>query len=108
VHAIPLRLPPLAFLGMSCIAIGSTIPYASVFNEAAHLRGIGKGVAQGLASTISTPTVLLGPPLIGLLFEHTHNFTLAFGSMLLFGFAAITVSFLAGPAVKRETISTPA
>jgi nitrate/nitrite transporter NarK len=101
--AIPLRFPPLAFLGMACIAIGATIPYTSVFNEAAHLRNIGKGVAQGLVSMISTPTVLLGPPLIGFLFGNTHSFTLAFGSILLFGSIAIAASFLAGPAVKRET-----
>src|SRR5881398_2781493 len=75
--AIPLRFPLLAFLGMTCIAVGATIPYTSVFNEAAQLRTISKGVAQGLVSVISTPTVLLGPPLIGLLFEQTHNFTLA-------------------------------
>jgi hypothetical protein len=52
---------------------------------------------------ISSPTVLLGPPLIGFLFQETHNFTSAFGSIMLFGFVAITASFLAGPAVKRET-----
>jgi MFS family permease len=100
--AIPLRFPPLAFLGMACIAIGATIPYTSVFNEAAHLRNISKGVAQGMVSMISTPTLLLGPPLIGFLFGNTHSFTLAFGSILLFGSISITASFLAGPAVKRE------
>ena len=89
---------------LACIAIGATIPYTSVFNEAAHLRGVGKGVAQGLVSMISTPTVLLGPPLIGFLFESTHNFTLAFGSILLYSSIAVTASCLAGPAVKRETI----
>jgi nitrate/nitrite transporter NarK len=102
--AIPLRFPPFAVLGMALIAIGATIPYTSVFNEAARLRDVGKGVAQGLVSVISTPTVLLGPPLIGFLLEHTGSFTLAFGSILLFGCGAITASFLAGPAVKRETI----
>jgi cyanate permease len=101
--AIPLRLPPLAFAGMACIAIGATIPYTSVFNEAAHLRDVGKGVAQGLVSMISMPTILLGPPLIGILFENTHSFTLAFGSIMLFSCVAVVASFLAGPAVKRET-----
>lgn len=102
--AIPLHYPPFAIIGMACIAIGTTVPYTSVFNEAAHLRGISKGVAQGLVSMISTPTVLLGPPLIGFLFEQTHNFTSAFGSITLFGCVAITASFLAGPAVKREAL----
>ena len=102
--AIPLHFALFAILGMACIAIGTTIPYTSVFNEAAHLRGVGKGVAQAFASVISTPTVLLGPPLIGYLFENTHSFTLAFGAILLVDLIAITASFLAGPAVKRETV----
>jgi len=101
--AIPLRFPPLAAAGMGLIAIGATIPYTSVFNEAAHLRGVGRGIAQGLVSIISSPTVLLGPPIIGFLFEHTGNFIFAFGSILIFSIIAITASFLAGPAVKRET-----
>ncbi len=100
--ALPLHFPPFAAIGMACIAIGATIPYTSVFNEAAHLRTVSKGVAQGLVSMISTPTVLLGPPLIGFLFERTHNFSTAFGSIILFSCIAITASFLAGPAVKRE------
>lgn len=102
--AIPLHFVPLLIAGMACIAVGATIPYTSVFNEAAHLRNVSKGVAQGLASVISTPTVILGPPLIGLLFGQTGNFTLAFGSIALFGCVSIAASFLAGPAVKRETM----
>jgi nitrate/nitrite transporter NarK len=104
--AIPLRLPPLAIAGMGLIAIGATIPYTSVFNEAARLRDVGKGIAQGLVSVISSPTVILGPPIIGFLLEQTGNFTLAFTSILIFSGISITASFLAGPAVKRETIST--
>jgi nitrate/nitrite transporter NarK len=104
--ALPLHLPFLVVAGMALIAIGATIPYTSVFNEAARLRDVGKGVAQGLVSVISVPTVILGPPIIGLLFEHTGNFTLAFGSILIFSTIAVSSSFLAGPAVKRETISS--
>jgi nitrate/nitrite transporter NarK len=102
--ALPLRFPPLAALGLAAIAIGATIPYTSVFNEAARLKGVGKGIAQGLASLLSTPTVLLGPPLIGLLFERTGSITIAFSSILIFAAIAITASFLAGPAVRRETL----
>src|SRR5438270_340377 len=102
--ALPLRFPPLAALGMAAIAIGATIPYTPVFNEAARLKGVGKGIAQGLVSLISTPTVLLGPPLIGFLFEHTGSITIAFSSILIFAGIAIAASFLAGPAVRRETL----
>jgi MFS family permease len=104
--AIPLHFPLLVIVGMGLIAIGATIPYTSVFNEAARLRDVGKGVAQGLVSVISAPTVILGPPIIGFLFENTGNFTFAFGSILIFSGVAVTASFLAGPAVKRETISS--
>jgi nitrate/nitrite transporter NarK len=102
--AIPLRFPPFVITGMALIAIGATIPYTSVFNEAARLRNVGKGVAQGLVSIISCPTVLIGPPLIGFLLERTGSFSIAFGSILFFASIAITASFLAGSAVKRETI----
>jgi nitrate/nitrite transporter NarK len=103
--AIPLHVPLLAIAGMGFIAIGATIPYTSVFNEAARLRDVSKGIAQGLVSMISVPTVILGPPLIGFLFENTGNFTLAFGSILIFSSIAVISSFLAGPAVKHETSS---
>jgi MFS family permease len=102
--ALPLHLPLLAVLGTACIAIGTTIPYTSVFDEAAHLRDIGKGMAQGLVSVISIPPVLLGPPLIGLLFTYAHNFVLAFGSIMIFGCVAIAAAFLADPAVRREKV----
>lgn len=103
--ALPLRIPLFVVFGMVLIAIGATIPYTSVFNEAARLRDVGKGVAQGLVSIISVPTVIFGPPIIGFLFGYTGNFSLAFGSILLFSAVAVTSSFLAGPAVGRETIT---
>lgn len=101
--AIPLRFTPLAVTGMACIGVGATIPYTSVFNEAAHLQKVSKGIAQGLASMISTPAIILGAPLIGFFYGQTGNFTLAFGAMALFGLVAISASFLAGPAVRHET-----
>jgi cyanate permease len=100
--AIPVRFPPLAVGGLALIGIGATIPYTSVFNEAARLRSVSKGVSQALVSIISIPTVIVGPPLIGFFYQRTSNFTLAFGSVMIFGFIAIAASFLAGPAVKRE------
>ena len=103
--AIPVRFPPLAVAGLALIGIGATMPYTSVFNEAARLRRVGKGVSQALVSIISIPAVIVGPPLIGFFYQRTSNFTLAFGSVMIFGFIAITASFLAGPAVKRETVA---
>ena len=102
--ALPFSFAPIAAFGMTLIAIGATIPYTSVFNEAAHLKGVGKGIAQGLVSMVSTPTVLLGPPLIGLLYNRSGSITLAFTVILPFAAVAIIASFLAGPAVRRETL----
>ena len=103
--ALPLLFLPIAVSGLALIAIGSTIPYTSVFNTAANLRSVGKGVSQGFVSIISSPTVILGPPLIGLLVDRTGNFTFAFGTIVIFGLVAITASLLAGPAVKREAVA---
>jgi nitrate/nitrite transporter NarK len=102
VLAVPLRLPPLAIVGMAAIAIGSTLPYTSVFDSAARLRTVGKGVAQGLLSVIACQTLLWGPPLIGFLYQLTGNFSLPFGVILFFSAVAINASLLAGPAFKHE------
>jgi nitrate/nitrite transporter NarK len=102
---LPGRLPALAAIGIAAIAIGSTMPYASVFNSAAKLRGVGKGAAQGFVSVLSSPTVIIGPTLIGYILDKTGSFSLAFSVILLFGIIAVAASFLAGPAVKRETIA---
>ena len=101
---IPLTIPILAILGISLIAIGATIPYTSVFNSAAQLRTVRKGVAQGFLSVLASPTAIIGPPLIGYLLDRTKSFTYAFSIILVFSAIAITASFLAGPALKRESI----
>jgi nitrate/nitrite transporter NarK len=102
VLALPLRWPVLAVVGMTSIAIGSTFPYTSVFDSAAQLRTVSKGVAQGLLSVIACQTLLWGPPLIGFLYQQTGNFSLPFGVILFFSAIAINASFLAGPAFQQE------
>lgn len=99
---LPLRQPILALLGLSVLALGSTLPYTSVFDSAARLETVSKGVAQGLLSVIACQTLLWGPPLIGYLYQETGAFTLPFGSVLLFSAIAINASFLAGPAFRHE------
>ena len=101
---IPAAIPILGIIGIACIAVGATIPYTSVFNSAARLRSVGKGVAQGFLSVLSSPTAIIGPPVIGYLLDRTKSFTYAFSAILVFSAIAITASFLAGPAVKRESI----
>ncbi len=99
---IPLSIPILGVIGISLIAVGATIPYTSVFNSAANLRTVKRGVAQGFVSMISSPTAIIGPPVIGYVLDHTKSFTDAFSVILLFSAVAITASFLAGSAVRRE------
>jgi nitrate/nitrite transporter NarK len=100
--AIPIKSSILSIVGMGLIGIGATMPYAPVFNLAAKLRDVSTGVAQGLISVLSCPTVLIGPPLMGFLFERTGNFSLAFAAIALFGLIAVISSFLAGPAINQE------
>ncbi len=102
VLALPLRQPVLAIIGMTSIACGSTISYTSVFDSAAQLRTVSKGIAQGLLSVIACQTLLWGPPLIGFLFQLTGNFSLPFASILFFCAIAINASLLAGPIFKLE------
>ena len=104
---IPFVIPVLTILGISLIAIGATIPYTSVFHSAAQLRTVRKGLAQGFVSMLSSPTAIIGPPLIGYLLDRTKSFTYAFSVVLLFSIVAITASFLAGPAIKRESTVPP-
>ncbi len=101
---LPVRSPVVVIVGLAALATGTTTPYTPVFNEAAKLRTVGKGVAQGLVSIISCPAVIIGPPLIGLIYGATGNISLAFSSILIFGGIAIVSSMLAGPAVRHETV----
>lgn len=102
--ALPLRLPWLAALALLMIGVGSTVPYASVFNSAANLRSVKKGLAQGFVSTVSTPPVILCPPLIGLIFDRTGSFLYAYGLVVVFGCIATSAAFLSRAALKRESL----
>jgi nitrate/nitrite transporter NarK len=103
--ALPLRQPALAILGMTLVAIGSTLPYTAVFASAAKLQTVSKGVAQGLLSMIAWQIVLWGPPLVGFLFQVTGNFSLPLSSILLFSAVAITASILANLTVAHDAVS---
>ncbi|WP_052888798.1 MFS transporter [Thermogemmatispora carboxidivorans] len=100
--ALPWHSALLSGIGITLTAIGSSAPYAATFNEAASLPSVGKGVAQSLVSVISSPTVIMGPPLIGFLLDQTASYSDAFGTMLLFSAVAILAALAAGPAIARE------
>ena len=100
--AFPVRWPILVALGLIMLSVGATLPYTSVFNSAAQLKSVSKGVAQGLLSVIACQTLLWGPPLIGYFYQLTGTFSQPFGAILLFSAIAISASFIAGPAFRRE------
>lgn len=100
--ALPLRFPVLVLLGLTSLSIGATLPYTSVFDSAAQLKTVSKGIAQGLLSVIACQTLLWGPPLIGYLYQLTGTFSLAFGATLFFSAIAINASLLAGLTFKHE------
>lgn len=102
VLALPFHLPLLALPGLFLLSVGSTLPYAAVFDSAAQLRTVSKGLAQGWLSVIACQTLLWGPPLIGYLYQLTGSFSLPFGAILFFSLIAINASFLAGPAFRHE------
>ncbi|WP_376794216.1 nitrate/nitrite transporter [Thermogemmatispora sp.] len=104
--ALPWHSSWLSWLGIILTALGSSAPYAAIFNEAASLGSVGKGVAQSLVSVISSPTLIMGPPLIGFLLDQTASYSAAFGTMLLFSVVAIVSALAAGPALARERRSS--
>lgn len=108
VLAFPVRQVAFLAVGMTSVACGSTISYTAVFDSAAQLRTVSKGIAQGLLSAIACQTLLWGPPLIGFLFQLTGNFSLPFASILLFCAIAISASLAAGPALAQEKRILPA
>lgn len=98
VLALPIMSLPLALIGLLLFSLGTTLPYAAIFSTAAAVgraKPIGQGVAQGLIAVLASPLAIVGPPVIGLFLEQTHNFTWAFGIIALtFSVAAVVASYL--------------
>jgi nitrate/nitrite transporter NarK len=109
VLALPIRSLPLAFIGLLLFALGATLPYASIFSTAAaigRLSPIGAGVAQGLIAVLASPVAIAGPPIIGLLFEQTRDFTAPFGIITLsFSVIAVVASCLLKKIPGRASIA---
>lgn len=107
--ALPLRQPILTSAGLAALSLGATIPYAAVFQSAARLQTVSKGVAQGLLSMIAWQALLWGPPLIGTLYQQSGAFSLPFGAILLLCAGAVIASLLIrSPVVREQQRSTEA
>ena len=97
VLSLPISSLPIVFIGLLLFALGTTLPYASIFHTAAAVgrrSPIGSGVAQGLTAVMASPAAIVGPSIIGLLLTQTNNFTFAFGSIaLIFSSVAVIASW---------------
>jgi MFS family permease len=92
-------------LGIACVCIGSTLPYAAVFQEADQVGRHGKfgpGTAQGVVSFFSSPASALGPALIGWLLTWRGNFSFAFAVLAAIGLVAVIAAWLVGPLLVRS------
>jgi predicted MFS family arabinose efflux permease len=102
--ALPFHWFPLAIVGLILFAIGTTLPFASIFSTASmvgKVSGAGAGISQALVAIMASLAAVTGAPLIGLVLESTSSFTTALGSIgLIFPTIAVTASLFLGFALK--------
>jgi NNP family nitrate/nitrite transporter-like MFS transporter len=98
-----------AITGLLLTGIGVGLPYAAVFNGAAESAPSSPASAQGFVGWGGVMTAIVGPPLVGQLFDATGGF--ASGFLVIAAFAALVLvstlalrpfSFAAGRTVPAE------
>jgi NNP family nitrate/nitrite transporter-like MFS transporter len=98
-----------AIVGLLLTGIGVGLPYAAVFNGAAESAPSSPASAQGFVGWGGVMTAIVGPPLVGQLFDATGGF--ASGFLVIAGFAGLVListlvlrpfSFAAGRTVPAE------
>ncbi len=106
--ALPGQMPWLTAAGLVLLTVGTTLPYAGVFDQAGRIgeaAALGPGAAQGVVSTISAPASAFGPPLIGLLAERTGSYTTPFAVLTLLGLGGCASAVLAGGRLRRALVA---
>ena len=102
--ALPFHWFPLALVGLTLFAIGTTLPYAAVFSTASlvgKMSGAGAGISQAIVAILASLVAVTGAPLIGLVLESTSSFPVALGSIgLIFPTIAVTASLFLGFVLK--------
>ncbi|SRR5579883_572822 len=78
-----------AVLGLLVVGLGTSLPYAAVFNGAALSVPESPASAQALVGWAGAFLVLLGPPIVGALLETTGSF--AAGYLVLAAFVVATL-----------------
>lgn len=79
----------LAIGGLIVTGIGVGLPYAALFNGAAESAPMSPASAQGFVGWGGVMTAIVGPPLVGQLFDATGGF--ASGFLVLAGFAVLVM-----------------
>jgi len=79
----------IAIAGLLVTGIGVGLPYAAVFNGAAESVPSSPASAQGFVGWGGVMTAIVGPPLVGQLFDATGGF--ASGFLVISGFAALVL-----------------
>jgi len=108
--AAPHQRAWLTAAGLMLFTAGTTLPYASVFDQAGRIgeaAAFGPGAAQGIVSTISAPASAGGPPLIGWLLERSGSYTSPFAALALVGLVGCAGAVAAGGRVRRASRITP-
>jgi MFS family permease len=78
-----------AVLGLFVVGLGTSLPYAAVFNGAALSVPESPASAQALVGWAGAFLVLLGPPVVGALLETTGSFAAGFVVLALFVLATL-------------------
>ncbi len=83
---LALDIVAILLLGMGC-----GLPYAGMFNRAAHLFPGRAGAAMGLVNMLGIVFILVGTPIVGKIADGAGNFSNAF---IALGIFAIFIAFV--------------
>ncbi|HZR98367.1 MAG TPA: MFS transporter [Chloroflexota bacterium] len=81
-----------AVLGLLVVGLGTSLPYAAVFNGAALSVPESPASAQALVGWAGAFLVLLGPPVVGALLEATGSFAAGYVALAAFAVATLILT----------------
>ncbi|GHP00882.1 MFS transporter [Reticulibacter mediterranei] len=102
----------LAIIGLILFSIGTTLPYAGVFQQASYegqITAWRPATAQGIVSLLSSPGSAGGPALIGILLSQGGGFALSFTCFTLISLVSLFIALFASsvlPAMPSLAAST--
>jgi nitrate/nitrite transporter NarK len=81
-----------AVVGLLVVGLGTSLPYAAVFNAAALSVPESPASAQALVGWAGAFLVLLGPPIVGALLEYTGSFAAGYLVLAVFVFGTLVLT----------------